>query len=183
ILLNTSVARFSNTTELIPWQTPCSTTRYIDQIIILTSSRASDLYTSFFSLDCQNSRSSQEFRVLVQGHKHAGQILDTLEMGVFQELQCGYLQVLQMFVTKNMHGRQTLLESYSFAFEYDHGTLSSIQLSPIDHTFVFANPRVSFKSGILAALRFHLVVDTAPTSRKFGINMAYNENRPTLYQP
>lgn len=52
-----------------------------------------------------------------------------------------------------MGGSQTVLESYSFTFEYHHGILSSIQLSPTNHTFVFGNLRRSFKGAIRALLR------------------------------
>ena len=81
IFLNASLACIFHTRELIPWQSPCFRTRYIDQIETTSHELEprGNLYSAFCELNVPHFSTSQELRVLVKGyHKHADQILDML---------------------------------------------------------------------------------------------------------
>lgn len=58
-----------------------------------------------------------------------------------------------MSLIKNTTGPETVLESYSFNFGYDHGHLSSIRLTPTNHIFIFEPFQRGFKAAIRAQLR------------------------------
>ncbi|EXJ82467.1 hypothetical protein A1O3_06280 [Capronia epimyces CBS 606.96] len=184
IFLNASLACIAHTRELIPWMSPCLQTRYIDHIdpSLLVSDES--LYTTFQAFDSKGARSGQEIRILVRGgHKRADQILEMLENGVFEALEHGYLNTLQVFVTDNNGSTPTVLETYCFTFSYDGGRVSSVEFSPTNHVFVLEHLHKSFKAAIRALLRSLKQLPRLPARRKLGMSLTYNDECPNIYQP
>jgi hypothetical protein len=58
-----------------------------------------------------------------------------------------------VFVTKTTEGKLSILENFHFVFAYEQGCVSSIRLSPTDHTFVLGEVQKSFKAATRALLR------------------------------
>ncbi|KIX04221.1 uncharacterized protein Z518_07775 [Rhinocladiella mackenziei CBS 650.93] len=184
IFLNVSLACISHTRELIPWISTCFQTRYIHQIDPASLTSDHSLYSAFQTSDSEGVGRGQEVRVLARGgHRSADRILDLLEYGVFEALQRGYLDRLQVFVTNNTGSDLTILETYHFCFSYDHGRVHGIQLSPPNHTFVLENFQKSFKAAIRALLRSLQDLPRLPARRKLGMSLTYTEHCPVIYQP
>ncbi|KAG9772225.1 hypothetical protein ABEF93_006143 [Exophiala dermatitidis] len=184
IFLNASLACIAHTRELIPWTSPSLQTRYIDQIdpAILTGQLS--VYEAFQVLDTQGVRSGQEIRVLVHGgHRCADQILGLLETGVFSALEHGHLETLQVFVTDNDESPRIVIESYSFAFSYDRGRVSTVKMTPTNQVFVLEQFQKSFKAAIRVLLRSLKPLHRLPARRKLGMSLSYNDRCPDNYQP
>ncbi|KIW62466.1 hypothetical protein PV04_10639 [Phialophora macrospora] len=184
IFLNAALACIAHARELVPWIAPCFCTRYIDQIVIDGEQNAKALYSSFQALTPKDAGQGQEVKILVRGgHRRADQILEMLEEGVFDALERGYLQDLQVFVTKTSEGQLSVLENYHFVFAYEQGRVSSIQVNPTNHTFTLENVHKSFKASIRALLRSLRGLPRLPARRRLGMSLAYNKSCPALYQP
>jgi hypothetical protein len=79
IFLNTSLACIAHTRELIPWNSPCFQTRYVDHKSLQASTAGSNLYSTFQNTASKKTNASQEVKVLVRGgHRRADKILDML---------------------------------------------------------------------------------------------------------
>ncbi|ETI20319.1 hypothetical protein G647_08353 [Cladophialophora carrionii CBS 160.54] len=184
IFLNAALACIAHTRELIPWTAPCFCTRYIDQIVVDDEQNAKALYSSFQAVAQKAASEGQEVKILVPGgHRRADQILEMLEKGVFDALERGYLEDLQVFVTKSSQGQLSVLENYHFVFAYEQGRVSSVQVNPMNHTFTLENVHKSFKASIRALLRSLRDLPRLPAHRRLGMSLAYNKSCPTLYQP
>ena len=78
------------------------------------------------------------------------------EKGVFDALDRGYLESVQVFVSRSSRGKLSLLENYNFVFEYEEGRVSGIRVSPLDQNFTPGQVHKSFKAatrGLLRSLR------------------------------
>ena len=75
------------------------------------------------------------------------------EQGVFDALEYGYLEGLQVFVTKTSRGQVSVLENYHFVFAYEQGRVSSVQISPTNHTFVLGDVHKNFRAAARALIR------------------------------
>ena len=75
------------------------------------------------------------------------------EQGVFDALERGYLEGLQVFVTKTSQGKLSVLENYHFVFAYEQGRIRSVQVNPTNHIFILENVHKSFKAATRALLR------------------------------
>jgi hypothetical protein len=79
IFLNVSLACIAHARELIPWTSPCFSTRYIDQITLGDQEEGQIAYSAFQALPSNQAHEGQIMKVLVRGgHKRADQILDML---------------------------------------------------------------------------------------------------------
>ncbi|EXJ54587.1 hypothetical protein A1O7_09928 [Cladophialophora yegresii CBS 114405] len=184
IFLNAALACIAHARELIPWTAPCFCTRRIDEIVFDDEQNAKALYSSFQAVTQQEAGEGQEVKVLVPGgHRRADQLLEMLEQGVFDALERGYLQDLQVFVTRSSQGQLSVLENYHFVFAYEKGRVSSVQVNPTNHTFTLENVHKSFKASIRALLRSLRDLPRLPARRRLGMSLAYNKSCPTLYQP
>ncbi|EXJ81566.1 hypothetical protein A1O1_07630 [Capronia coronata CBS 617.96] len=184
IFLNASLACIAHTRELIPWMSPSLRTRYINHIDPSLLVRGENMYKTFQVANPEADCTGQEIRILVPGgHKCADQIVEMLERGVFEALEHGFLDTLQVFVTDNNGDPPTVIESYRFAFSYNNGLINSIELSPTNHVFVLDHFQKSFKTAIRALLRSLKCLPRLPARRKLGMSLTYNEACPDIYQP
>ncbi|KIV83182.1 hypothetical protein PV11_05232 [Exophiala sideris] len=182
IFLNASLACIAHTRELIPWTSPCFRTRYIGQMQPALATEQKNLYTAFQGLE-PDATNGQEIRIFIRGgHSKADQLLDMLEDGVFEALQYGYLETLQIFITK-VGEPLTVLETYSFVFTYTQGQVSSIELTPTKRSLVLENFQKSFKAVIRTLLRSVKDLPRLPARRRLGMSLVYNDECPVDYQP
>jgi hypothetical protein len=76
------------------------------------------------------------------------------EEGVFEAIDNGYLESLQIFVTQKSDSEQTVIESYKFQFNYASSGIRSVKISPgSNRVFILEDVHRSFKSAIRALLR------------------------------
>ncbi|EXJ61174.1 uncharacterized protein A1O5_11966 [Cladophialophora psammophila CBS 110553] len=185
IFLNASLACIAHTRELIPWTSPCFRTRHVDQLALEDHPRTGgSLYSAFQALASQTAAEGQEIKILVRGgHRHADQMLDMLEQGVFEALDRGFLDSLRVFVTQTTEKQPVVVETYHFVFAYDFGRVTSVRLSPTDQGFVLENVHKSFKAAIRALLRSLRALPRLLAHRKLGMSLTYNETCPMVYQP
>jgi hypothetical protein len=79
IFLNISLACIAHTRELIPWNSPCFQTRFVDQKSLQGSTTGNNLYSTFQNSVFKRNNASQEVKVLVRGgHRRADKILNML---------------------------------------------------------------------------------------------------------
>ncbi|KIX96602.1 uncharacterized protein Z520_07868 [Fonsecaea multimorphosa CBS 102226] len=171
IFLNASLACIAHARELIPWTSPCFRTGYVDQITLEDDPPGGEsLYSAFQGLTSEKTVGE-------------GQEIKLLEQGVFDALHRSYLDSLRVFVTKATESQPVIVETYHFAFAYDHGRVTGVRLSPLDQAFVLENVHKSFKAAIRALLRSLRNLPRLPARRKLGMSLTYNETCPMVYQP
>ena len=79
IFLNVSLACIAHARQLIPWTSPCFSTRYVDQINLDDQPDGQTLYSAFQAHNPNHIGEGQEIKVLVRGgHPRADQLLDML---------------------------------------------------------------------------------------------------------
>ncbi|KIW93161.1 uncharacterized protein Z519_05766 [Cladophialophora bantiana CBS 173.52] len=185
IFLNASLACIAHTRELIPWTSACFRTRYVDQLALEDHPHTGgSFYSAFQALASQTAGKGQEIKTLVRGgHRHADQILDMLEQGVYDALDRGYLDSLRVFVTQTTEKQPVIVETYHFVFAYDFGRVTGVRLSPTNQAFVLENVHKSFKAAIRALLRSLRALPRLLARRKLGMSLTYNETCPMVYQP
>jgi hypothetical protein len=79
VFLNASLACIAHARELIPWRSPCFSTRCIDQIDFDSLCNGQTIYSSLHALASTETKTGQEVKVLIHGKdRRADQILDML---------------------------------------------------------------------------------------------------------
>jgi hypothetical protein len=75
------------------------------------------------------------------------------EDGVFDALRLAYLDILHLFVTSSASDDAEILESYTYAFEYQGQQVSSVRIGETGGALSMAASQKSFKAAIRALLR------------------------------
>lgn len=75
------------------------------------------------------------------------------ESGVFDALKQSHLHVLHVFVTSNTHGDNTILETYTYTFEYRGPHVTGVRVGETGRAFSLSDSQRSFKAAIRALLR------------------------------
>ncbi|ETN43689.1 uncharacterized protein HMPREF1541_02848 [Cyphellophora europaea CBS 101466] len=180
IFLNASLACICHTRELLDWQSTCFRKRYINQI----SLEDENSYDNFCHFDPAAPGHSQEIRILVRSNDQAAnQLLDLIEHGVFEAVEAGYLDVLQVFVTTDSGDHKTIRETYTYSFNYYGKSVSSIELKEQQQHLSLPDAQRSFKSAIRCLLRSIKDLPRLPGKRSLGMSTAYKSDCPNGYEP
>ena len=168
IFLNASLACICYARELLDWRSPCFKKRRIGDISLECS--PDEIYNAFVSLDCVEEETSQEIRVLVRSQNHrANRILDMIvsivkccrrieltghqEYGIFDAIEQGYVDTLQVFITNDAQHNKSILEAYTYCFRYQGARVTGVDLRASDDTFTLEDCQKSFKLAFRGLLR------------------------------
>ena len=87
---------------------------------------------------------------------------------MFDALKRSYLDILHVFVTSKAGQDDSILETYTYTFEYLAGHVTNVRIAESGNTFSLADSQKSFKAAIKALLRMMKDLPTLPSmSTKF----------------
>ncbi len=183
IFLNASLACICYSRELLDWRSSCFRVRRIGDISLDCS--PDEIYHAFVSLDRVEEETSQEIRVLVRSQNHrANRILDMIvssltfcrrvelirhqEYGVFDAVEQGYVDTLQVFITSDAQHNKSILEAYTYCFRYQGARITGVDLRASNDTFTLEDSQKSFKFAFRGLLRSVQSLSPLPGSAKLA---------------
>lgn len=92
---------------------------------------------------------------------------------MFDAVSCGFLETLQVFVASSEDSEKSVLETYTYHFEYEDDRVTSVNLEGNNQPFTLARSQKSFKAAIRGLLRAMQELPRLPSEYSGSVNRSW----------
>lgn len=127
---------------------------------------------------------SIKIKTLVRGKfTEVDMLLDWLEKGVFQAIKLKYLKALSLGIFLNEYDSTSLLENYTFSFDYDAENSVKLSVNDESSTISLLDSRKMAQQLMRRFIIITQSLEPLPQKKYLTVRLMFNDNCPRDYQP
>lgn len=127
---------------------------------------------------------SIKIKTLVRGKfTEVDMLLDWLEKGVFQAIKLKYLKALSLGIFLDEHDSTSLLENYTFTFDYDVENNVKLSINDEVSTISLLDSRKMAQQLMRRFIIITQSLEPLPQKKYLTVRLMFNDNCPRDYQP